>query len=345
MMKIIIDVDNVIADFETCFREYLNKKTKKKLGREDINEFEFHKSFGISGEEEKKFHNEFFKKNGYRKLKRVKGSQEGIIRLMEIGQIGFISARTEEKRDITLDWFRKNSIPISPNMLFLSKDKLIYASQFDVILEDKWEDSIRLAQNKKIVILFDYPWNRKKDEYGNILVHENIVRISNWKEAVESIEKIAEEKYKRELKGEVIEIWKESVGVQMHFNQLIMRNRITVSSVIFAAFGAALVFLRSGDTILRFKGTSLYISDVIILIAAIGLFSYALIDILYYFRLLLGAVAFTEKMDREYRNLGLTSSITKSIKHKRAKVVLIIHYVAIAIGVAVYALARIWLRP
>jgi len=227
--------------------------------------------------------------------------------------------------------------------LILAKDKLSYSSQFDIILEDNWEDSIKLAQNNKTVILYDYPWNRKKDENGNILLHENIIRVSNWEEVIESIEKIAEEKYKKELKENEFNIWKEGVDVQMHFNQLIMRNRITVSSIIFAAFGAALAFFKLGGTILEVKETPFYISDVIIAIAAIGLFSYFWIDTKYYFRLLLGAVEFTEKMDREYKKIGLTSSITKSIKHKKARLVLQIHYLIIFIALLGYIIARIWL--
>jgi uncharacterized HAD superfamily protein/uncharacterized membrane protein YqhA len=343
-MKIFIDVDNIIVDFESQFRKFLNKKTRKKLAREDIRDFEFYKSFGISSEQEIKFHNEFLKKKGYKKLKIIKGCKEGIKRLMELGQIAFISPRPEEIRDITLEWFKKNKIPIRTDLLFLAKDKISYSSQFDIILEDKWEDALKLAQIGKNIVLYDYPWNRKKDNNGNILQSENIIRVSNWEEIIESIEKIAEEKYKKELTGDIFNIWKECVGVQMHFNQLIMRNRITFASVLFAAFGAALVFLRSGETILKVKGEPFYISDVIIAIAAIGLFSYFWIDTKYYFRLLLGAVEFTEKMDRDYKKLGLTCSITKSIKHEKALWVLIIHYLIICLALIAYVIARIWLK-
>jgi uncharacterized HAD superfamily protein len=331
-MRIYIDVDNIVADFENNFREYLNKRTRNKLGREDIHEFEFYKSYRISIEDENKYHDEFFRRDGYKKLKRVKGCRTGINRIMELGDITFISARSEEKRHATLEWFRKNRIPIKPNRLILANNKLSYSSQFDIILEDRWEDAIKLAQIGKIVILFDYPWNRKKDEYGNILLIENIIRVSNWEEIIICIERIAEDKYKKELTEETFKIWKESIEVQMHFNQLIMRNRITVSSVIFAAFGAALAFLKSGETILKLKETPFYISDIIIGIAVIGLLSYFWIDTVYYFRLLIGAVQFTEDMDRKYKTLGLTRSITKSIKHKKARWVLQIYYLIIFIA-------------
>jgi uncharacterized HAD superfamily protein len=343
-MNIFIDVDNIIVDFESQFRKFLNKKTGKKLARENICEFEFYKSFGISKEQEIKFHNEFIMNEGYKKLKLIKGCKDGIKRLMKLGQIAFISARPEELRDITLEWFKKNKIPIRTDLLILAKDKISYSSQFDIAVEDKWEDAVRLAENSKIVILYDYPWNRKKDDNGNILRVENIIRVSNWEEIVESVEKIAEEKYKKEPTSDTFAIWKKSMDVQMHFNQLIMRNRITFASVLYAAFGAAFAFFKSGEIILKIKQKPFYMSDVIIAIAIIGLISYSLIDLSYYFKLLLGAVEFTEKMDKDYKKLGLTSSITKSIRHGKALWVLIIHYGIICLPLFVYIIARIFIK-
>lgn len=257
-MRIFIDLDNIVADFETNFRNFLNKRTGKKMRREDINEFEFYRSYGISPEEENKYHDEFYRRGGYFKLRRVKGCRQSIRRLLGLADIHYISARSEEKRNITLKWLRKNSISIKPDLLILTKRKLQYSSQFDIIIEDKWEDSISLAENGKIVILFDYPWNRKKDENENILSHENIIGASNWGEATKLIEKIADEKFKKELTNDAYNIWKASIDVQMHFNQLIMRNRITVSSVIFAAFGAALAFFKYGEAVTKVKATSIY---------------------------------------------------------------------------------------
>lgn len=377
MIKIFIDIDNIVADFETSFRKFLNKKLHRRLLREDITEFSFWKSYSTIKPKEKRFyiealkkllkllrlkflaarlepktlneggekklHKEFLDKNGYKKLKRVKNCKNGIKTLKRFYDVKFITARPMETRDSTLKWFKKKKILIKDDILIFDKNKRSYTSKFDIIIEDRWKDSIELAENDKEVLLFDYPWNRKIDENGNIFLHENIIRVSNWKELIESIDKIAEEKYKKELKDDVFKIWKESIGVQMHFNQLIMRNRITVSSVIFAAFGAALAFFRSGETILEINQVPFYISDVIIGIAAIGLFSYFWIDTKYYFRLLLGAVNFTEKMDREYKKLGLSSSITKSIKYEKARWVLQIHYLIISFALIVYILARIYL--
>jgi uncharacterized HAD superfamily protein len=343
-MNISIDIDNIIADFEKGFRKYLNKRTNKKLKKEDIHEFEFYKSYGISEEQERRYHDEFIGRKGYTKLKRIRGSKAGIKELSEFAQIAFISARTEDKREITLNWLNKNNIRIEPNQLFLTKDKLSYVSQFDIIIEDRWEDALRIAQDGKTVILFDYPWNRKRDANGNIVCYENIFRVGNWEKAIECIDAIAEIKFKKELREDVFKVWKECISVQMHFNQLIMRNRITFASVLFAAFSAAMAFLANKDTILKLEGQPFYISDVIMLIAVISLASYAVIDVFYYFRLLLGAVNFTEKMDKEYKTIGLTASITRSIGHKKAIWKLIIHYLIFLSAIIAYIVARVFLR-
>jgi len=332
MIRIFIDIDNIVADFETAFRKFLNKKTGRKLKREDIHEFEFYKSFDITREEEKKFHDEFLKENGYKKLKCVDGCKEGIIKLMEFAEIKFISARSEEERNITFEWLKKNKIPIREDCLILSKDKLSYSSQFDIIVEDKWEDAIKLAKNNKIVILFDYPWNQKKDKNGNILAYDNIIRTKNWEEIIKSIKEVNEKRFKEELKEDIIVIWKESISVQMHFNQLIMRNRTIISSIILAAFGTALALQNWTKIIFKIGKYPIYFSDIVFFIATMGIISYFILDTKYYFRLLLGAVKFSESMDKKFKNIGLTTSITDSIKHKEARRVLFWHYFIIFIA-------------
>jgi len=342
MIRIFIDIDNIVADFETAFRKFLNKKTGKKLKREDITEFEFYKCFNIPEEEEKKLHGEFSSKDGYNKLRSVRGSKEGIKRLMSFFKVKYITARPNEKRNLTLEWFRKNKIPIKHEHLIFSKEKKLYSSQFDIIIEDRWEDAIKLAENNKIVILFNYPWNRKVDKNGNSIVQENIIRVSNWEEATKSIESIAEEKFKKEPKEDILKIWKEGISVQMHFNQMIMRNRITITSVIYVAFSAALATFRWQKTVIEIRGIPLYLSDIIVFVAAIVLFSYFLIDTKYYLKLLIGSVNFTEKMDMKYKNLGLTTLITGAISHEEAKSVLKSYYfIIIVIALAIIVIPKV----
>ena len=340
MVRIFVDVDNVIADFQTPFRKCLNKKTGKKLKIEDIKEFDFYKDFQISQDLEKTYHKEFAAKNGYEELKIVKRARTGLRCLRRLGDVKYITARPIDKRDITYRWFSKHRLPIRPDSLVFSKDKTSYAAKYDIIVEDKWEDAILAAEKGKDVILFDYPWNCPKDARGNSEERENIIRVSGWKGAVDAISRLAEAKYKKAPDEHTLKVWKDSIDVQMHFNELIMRNRTVVSSIIVVALGAALSFIKLGLKINIADSKSMMLGDFIAVVALCGLVSYGVIDIGYYFRLLLGSVEFSENLELEYGRLGLTSSITKSIKHGNARLILVLHYVFLLLPMIGYLIVR-----
>jgi len=132
---------------------------------------------------------------------------------------------------------------------------------------------------------------------------------------------------KKELTDSIVKVWEKSVDVQMHFNDLIMKNRTIVISFVTAIFGAAAYSLKDTTLFITICSKEIHISAVIILFGIFFLSAYAYLDICYYLRLLIGSVKFTEEMDCEYKGLGLTSRISKEIKHKRARKVLHRHYI------------------
>lgn len=337
-MNIYVDIDNIVADFEGAFRRFVNRKKGRCLKQSDINEFDFFKCFGISKEEEAAIHREFILRNGYRKLKSVKGSIKGIRKLESIGDVFLITARPEALRNITLEWLEHKGIRIREDHIIFSKNKADDRHDIDVIIEDKWEDSIDLAGKGCEVILLDYPWNRKRRADGNILLQSNIRRVYSWKDILVGINTAAEKKKEAlDKDSAILKIWEESIKVQMHFNEMIMRNRITFASIIFAAFGAVLAIQKLYPTSVN-SGTQL--STIVIIIAGIGIISYALVDIFYYYKLLVGAVKFTEQLDRNNKGLGLTSSITKEIGHKGAFLTLVCYYLIIFAGLVVTLLLK-----
>lgn len=330
MLNVYIDIDNIIADFEQAFRKLLNKRTGKSLVKEDIKEFDFYKDFGITKEEERNIHKEFVANKGYEKLKEIEGCKKGIRELGDISKIYFITARPDILRKTTLEWLKKSGIEVEEEQLVFTKNKADDRYVIDIVVEDKWEDAIELANKGKYVILYDYPWNRKRDENGNITKHENIHRVRSWKDIVAKVNALAEEKRESiENKPAILKVWEESISVQMHFNEMIMKNRITFASILFAAFGAALAVQKLYPTS---TNVGSHISSLILIIAGIGIISYGWVDIAYYYNLLVGAVKFTEQIDRKYRGIALTTSITKEIGHKRAMWTLIGYYLIILIA-------------
>lgn len=338
MENIFIDIDNVIADFEASFRRFLNKKTGKRLRRDEITEFQFYKSFKISEEQEREIYREFTERKGHERLTAIKGCKRSINHLQEICKVSFITSRPVSLRKVTLSWLRENGIKLNDEDLIFTKNKADEKYDMDVIVEDKWEDAEELAERGKIAILLDYPWNRRRDECGNIKIKRNILRVYSWADVEAKIEEIVEDR--REEIGSnqsILSVWQEAIRVQMHFNEMIMRNRATFASIIFAAFGAALAVQKWSVNGVN-KGAQ--VSNWILALAAIGIVSYFWIDTKYYFKLLLGAVKYAEQLDRKYRGIGLTTAISKSIKHGQARRSLIIFYLIILAGLIAVVLIR-----
>lgn len=193
ILTIFIDIDNIVADFETAFRIYINKKLNKNLRKEDICYYEFHRCFNINESEEMKLHNDFIEDRQYEKIKPISGTKEGIQGISQNSKIKFITSRSEDLEKKTRNWFIRHKIPVNSKSFIFTDDKISYSKYFDLIIEDKWEDALKIAYKNKKVILFDYPWNRKYDKHNNIIKHINISRVENWIEAVKAVKKMKKE--------------------------------------------------------------------------------------------------------------------------------------------------------
>jgi len=127
----------------------------------------------------------------------------------------------------------------------------------------------------------------------------------------------------------LIEIWKEAVETQMHFNDLLIKMRTTVISIILAVFGGSAIALRDMNWYADIFGQQVRLSALIIALGLIFLFVQFLVDSLYYFKLLLGSVEYTRCFGKKY-NIpelsGLTESIIKSVSSKSAYLILILYY-------------------
>lgn len=154
----------------------------------------------------------------------------------------------------------------------------------------------------------------------------------NYKENKEKLNLSKEDRLKYEL-----EQWKVAIDTQMHFNELLMKMRTTVISIILATFGASAIALKDVNWFVNFLGFDIRASAAILAIGIVFLSVQFLIDANYYFRLLLGAVEYTESLDQKYKNeglFGLTSCVSKAIPRNRAWCALICYYlIPILLGI------------
>lgn len=132
-------------------------------------------------------------------------------------------------------------------------------------------------------------------------------------------------------------LWKVALETQMHFNELLIRSRTTVVTVAMAVIGATLIAFRETNITFNICTKEVHIGIVILCIGIGFLCTQFIIDYFYYFKLLLGAVEFTTKLDRKYEEegmFGLTTCINKSISQKKAGQILFAYYlIPIILGI------------
>lgn len=140
------------------------------------------------------------------------------------------------------------------------------------------------------------------------------------------------------IDGNVVKVWEKSIDVQIHFNDLIMRNRTIVTSLITTVFGFAAFLLKDVGKTIAIHQCHVSVVSIIIIVGVLFLLAYAVLDFCYYLPLLLGAVNFTLEMDEKFSELGLSKSISNSITGKRAKKTLLFFYALLIIPALVIAL-------
>ena len=129
------------------------------------------------------------------------------------------------------------------------------------------------------------------------------------------------------MKDELYMVWKESINVQMHFNDLIMKVRATTTTVITAIFGASSFFLKDSNIFISLFKYDIHISALIILIGLLFLAAFCILDLGYYLQLLLSSVRFTENIEKRIDDdYSLTTYISKRVRRRRAYISLSFYY-------------------
>lgn len=117
------------------------------------------------------------------------------------------------------------------------------------------------------------------------------------------------------MEDKLYRVWKESINVQMHFNDLIMKIRATTTTVITAIFGASAFFLKDSNIFISLFKYDIHISALIVLIGLTFLAAFCILDYCYYLQLLLSSVSFTENIEKRIDDdFRLTTYISKKVK-------------------------------
>jgi uncharacterized HAD superfamily protein len=181
--KLGVDIDGTIT-CPTTFIPYLNKGFNVDLTLKDIIEYNLASVLGIPNE----LFNKWMKENEseiYNNAPLVEKVMPVLTNWYSKHELIYISARPIDYLDITNSWFNKNQVPYHHIELIGKHDKLeaVKKHEIEVFFEDKHDNACDISEHCKIpVILFNTPYNQDP-------VPGNVVRVNDWNEAHQWVEK------------------------------------------------------------------------------------------------------------------------------------------------------------
>ncbi len=187
-MKIGIDLDDVIVDFTREFLKFYNQKFKKNILYKDWKVFDLWELEPISKEESIKLINEFYKSEFFDEIDLIDGAKEAICGLMEKHEVSVITARPlrwgEKTRSFFEKQFPKEKVNLhhsrSPDDFKIDKAGICKNLKIELIIDDRENHALDCAEKGVKVLLLDKPWNQG-------VKHENIIRVKNWNEILEKL--------------------------------------------------------------------------------------------------------------------------------------------------------------
>jgi uncharacterized HAD superfamily protein len=204
-VKVLLDIDGVIADFYTGFGDHLNKSVDAGL---DLSigppEYSLHKwGHNLPKDLVDSEIPKWILGGGYRSMPIFSGAKEFVYKLMDKYNVYIVTARVGDFRlDITekvkekivydtFEWFKKHGIP--SNKLFFEHKKADFCKKnnIPIIIEDKLETVINGANEGIRCVLMDRSWNQ--DNNGLKRDHFNVFVAYSYNEILEILEKLTGE--------------------------------------------------------------------------------------------------------------------------------------------------------
>lgn len=172
-----IDIDGTVT-CPTSLIPFINEAFKLSLTLDDLTVYELTKCVDVPADQFTKWFKEA-EPLIYEKSPLADGAKDVLKKWMEHHELYFISARSDQLRAVTTEWFDQHEIDYDHIELIGSHDKVETARKYDVDLffEDKHDNAVDISEALNIpVLLFDTPYNR-------LAIPEKVIRVHNWQEA------------------------------------------------------------------------------------------------------------------------------------------------------------------
>lgn len=188
-MKIGLDLDDVTVNFLDSLLFFYHEKTGNLLNKDNFKTYNLWESgIGKDREEAIKITHEFHESRHFDEIKPIESAIESVNTLLDNNEIIVITSRPAPWKEKTEKWVKKYLSKIDPQVIYSgdfhnqgkTKAELCEENKVKIMIEDSGEYALNCAKRGIFVVLFDQPWNHGVN-------HEKIVRVWNWKEALEAI--------------------------------------------------------------------------------------------------------------------------------------------------------------
>ena len=182
-LNICIDIDGTITDAYFWLDE-ANKYFNKSVTVDQVTEYLIHKVMNIDILEYEQFYEENkFKIHSKQELR--EDVRTVLKKLSILHNIYFVTARDKSLTMLTHSYLKKNELHFDELFLLGSHYKVEKAKELycNIFIEDSYDNAIQLSNAGFKVLLMDTNYNREK-------LNENIIRVYNWKETYEIINKL-----------------------------------------------------------------------------------------------------------------------------------------------------------
>lgn len=182
-LNICIDIDGTITDAYFWLEE-ANKYFNKSVTVDQVTEYFIYKVMNVEILEYEKF----YEKNKFKIHSKQELREDVKISLKKLSilhNVYFVTARDKSLTMLTHSYLKKNELYYDELFVLGSHYKVEKAKELNcnIFIEDSYDNAMQLSKAGFKVLLMDTNYNREK-------LNENIIRVYNWKEIYEKINKL-----------------------------------------------------------------------------------------------------------------------------------------------------------
>lgn len=185
-MKIGIDIDEVLAGFQTPFLDYINKIYNTHYVFDDITSYDYESTINLAWPVAKQHILDFYQTDEFAGLPQVKFAEEGIEQIRHGNKLFLITARPLSTQKVTQEWIESNFGNVFSDIIYVDqitksgtkKVDFCVKHGFVQIIEDNPHELASYTDAGITVHLLDKPWNRHVEN------NKLLTRSANWKEIV-----------------------------------------------------------------------------------------------------------------------------------------------------------------